>query len=139
MVVSLSCLVSCGSDPLDSCLKETDGTLDCSFAEFNNVDLSGRDLRNVDLFGTLHGTDLSQANLSGVDLSFNYLKDTDFSGANLEGVDFSESILEWVDFSGANLYGTDFSTWEFTGAKADDETVWPEGVDPEAAGVIFED
>jgi hypothetical protein len=27
---------------------------------------------------------------------------------------------------------------EGTGAKADDETVWPEGFDPIAAGVTFE-
>jgi len=98
-VVSLSCLVSCGSDLLDSCLKETDGTLDCSFAEFNNVDLSGRDLRNVD---------------------------------------FSNADLEQADLTGADLSWTDFHWLEGTGAKADDGTVWPEGFDPVAAGVIFE-
>ena len=159
----LLCLPSCGSDPLDRCREDPDGTFDCYESDLDNVDLSSRDLRDVDVFGSLHGADLSQANLSGVDLSFMYLRDTDFSGADLEGVDFSESILERVDFSGANLsganfyaahgvgqnftgadlsgtnlYGTDWSTWDFEGARADSETVWPDGFDPVAAGVIFE-
>jgi hypothetical protein len=35
---------------------------------------------------------------------------------------------------GACLFGTDL-----TGAVADEVTRWPEGFDPEAAGVAFED
>ena len=117
MAVSLSCLVSCGSDPLDSCDEETDGTLDCSFAEFNNVDLSGRDLRNVDL----SNADLEQANLTGADLSW-----TGLSG----GRGWRPSLY------GANLAGADLSGTDLRGAVADEDTIWPEGFDPEAAGVF---
>ena len=103
MVVSLSCLVSCGSDLLDSCLKETDGTLDCSFAEFNNVDLSGRDLQNVDL-----------------------------SNADLRHADLSDANLTRANFMDANLAGANLA-----GATANENTIWPDGFDPEAAGVVF--
>ena len=37
------------------------------------------------------------------------------------------------DLVGATLYGANLY-----GATADKTTVWPEGFDPEAAGVIFE-
>jgi len=109
-------------------------------------------------------TRLTGATLASADLSFMYLRVTDFSGANLEGADFSESILNSVsysganlrmanmfaahgldvdftgaDLSGANLFGTDHSTWVFTGAKADTSTIWPDGFNPEAAGVVFRD
>ena len=153
VAVSLICLVSCGSDPLDSCREDSDGTIYCQGVNLSNVDLSGRDLRNVNWSRPDHHfgfTDFSKANLSGADFSDKYLRRTDFSGANLEGADFSGSILEWVDFTGANLSGTNFehahghsldftganlsgadfcvtdwSTWDFTGVMADAETKWP--------------
>jgi len=46
------------------------------------------------------------------------------SGANLRGVNLTGAIL-----TGADL----------TGAQADEDTQWPMGFDPVAAGVIFED
>ena len=49
---------------------------------------------------------------------------TDFSKTNLERANLSRTVL-----SGADL----------TEAMADDYTKWPEGFDPVAAGVIFED
>ena len=39
---------------------------------------------------------------------------------------------------GADLRDTVLTRVNLTGAKADDETVWPDGFDPGAAGVIFE-
>jgi hypothetical protein len=44
-------------------------------------------------------------------------------GANLEGAD-----LKRANLTGAGLVG----------AETDRDTVWPEGFDPKAAGVIFE-
>ena len=68
----------------------------------------GADLRRADLFGAdLEGADLSGANLYEADLN---------------GSDLGEALL-----SGANLIG----------ARANKNTVWPEGFDPVAAGVIF--
>ena len=180
----LSGLVSCGTDPLDNCVEEADGTLDCSQLNLSHVDLSDRNLTDInfsyadlsesDLRGAvLIGADMKGASLGGVvltgavlvgaDLSHAYLWEVDLLGSNLERVDLSESMLDRSNFSranlrkanlyaahgpkvrfaeanlsGANFYGTDFSTWDFTGAKADDETVWPDDFDPVAAGVIFE-
>ena len=51
------------------------------------------------------------------------------AGADLRGANFEEAKLGGADLSGANL----------AGARADKDTVWPEGFDPEAAGVTFED
>ena len=50
-------------------------------------------------------------------------------GANLEGAD-----LVGANLSGANLRGVNLDM-----AKADEDTTWPEGFDPVAAGVVFED
>ena len=44
-----------------------------------------------------------------------------------------------ADLSGAGLSGADLSGTDLSGTTADEITIWPEGFDPEAAGVIFED
>jgi uncharacterized protein YjbI with pentapeptide repeats len=41
--------------------------------------------------------------------------------------------LEGAHLSGANLEGANLS-----GAKAHSKAIWPEGFDPEAAGVVFD-
>ena len=38
----------------------------------------------------------------------------------------------------ANLTGANLGGASLEGAKADETTIWPEGFDPVAAGVIFE-
>ncbi|MED6327570.1 MAG: hypothetical protein VYD46_00960 [Actinomycetota bacterium] len=38
---------------------------------------------------------------------------------------------------GANLVGADLEGAYLTSALADEDTIWPEGFDPVAAGVIF--
>ncbi len=48
-------------------------------------------------------------------------------GANLTGARLIEANLKGAVLDKANL----------TGAGANDETAWPEGYDPVAAGVIF--
>ncbi len=59
-------------------------------------------------------------------------------GANLEGAN-----LKGANLKGANLLAADLTGAYLTGArleeaKADKDTIWPEGFDPVAAGVIFE-
>ena len=39
---------------------------------------------------------------------------------------------------GANLYGANLGGVDLKGAKANEDTTWPDGFDPVAAGVIFE-
>ena len=79
----------------------------------------GADLRRADLFGA----DLEGVDLSGADLNEANLYEADLSGADLSGADLGGALL-----SGVNLIG----------ARANKNTVWPEGFDPVAAGVIFD-
>ena len=57
----------------------------------------------------------------------------DFQGADLQGANLYEA-----DLSGADLGGTLLSGVNLIGARANKNTTWPEGLDPKAAGVIFE-
>jgi uncharacterized protein YjbI with pentapeptide repeats len=71
---------------------------------------------------------LEGANLIAADVSW-----TRLSGANLSGADLSGANLKGAKLSGANLEGANL-----TGAKAIEATTWPDGFDPEAAGVVFD-
>ncbi len=46
--------------------------------------------------------------------------------------------LEWARLTGVNLTGANLTGANLTQATADKDTIWPEGFDPVAAGVIFE-
>ena len=59
--------------------------------------------------------------------------------ANLEGANLAGAELEEASLRGANLQGAYLTRANLTRAKADVDTVWPEGFDPEAARVTFED
>ncbi len=79
------------------------------------------------------GTNLSVADLTDVDLSW----------ANLSRANLFEAVLSGADLTAANLSGADLEGANLTGANleravADKYTIWPEGFDPVAAGVIFE-
>ena len=43
----------------------------------------------------------------------------------------------WVK-AGANLTGADLTELDLKGVIANEDTIWPEGFDPVAAGVIFD-
>ena len=55
-------------------------------------------------------------------------------GADLSGVDFRQANLSGADLTGADLEGVNLEL-----LLTNEDTVWPEGFDPVAAGVIFED
>jgi len=63
------------------------------------------------------------------------LSEADLSGANLSGANLLYAKLSGADLSGANLRHPQAVKW----ARADEDTRWPEGFDPKAAGVIFEE
>ena len=75
------------------------------------------------------GADLTGANLEGADLTGAKLVHVDLHSANLIGANLSGANLIRANAEGANLEGT----------RANKDTWWPKGFDPEAAGVIFED
>ena len=103
-------------------------------ADLQGADLSGADLQGAWLQGAnLQRANLSGANLFGADLTRANLKGADLKGANLSGVLGLWAIL-WVVSPGAvRLEGPNFER-----AFADEDTAWPEGFDPVAAGVIFD-
>ncbi len=74
----------------------------------------------------------------GADLTRAKLGRTNLSGADLQGADLKGADLSSASLPKADLSWTDFHWLEDTGAFADEDTVWPEGFDPKAAGVIFD-
>jgi uncharacterized protein YjbI with pentapeptide repeats len=67
----------------------------------------------------------------------------DLKGATLRKADFTGAHLYWVnltgaDLTGAGLLGADLSGVSLERVKADEDTIWPAGFDPVAAGVIFD-
>ena len=98
--------------------------------DLTRANLAGAHLNGANLKGAraneanLVGAKLEGANLSGV-----WLINSNLRGANLYGADLREANLRGADLTGANLER----------AVADGRTVWPDGFDPVAAGVILED
>jgi uncharacterized protein YjbI with pentapeptide repeats len=82
-------------------------------AEWLTVDLSGTDLRN--------------GNMSRGSLWHARLADANLTGANLR-----EADLRGADFTGATLFDADF-----TAARADETTWWPEDFTPSERGIIL--
>ncbi len=60
-------------------------------------------------------------------------------GANLAEANLLMADLTGVDLRGANLEGANLGGVFLYRAKANQDTRWPDGFDPVAAGVIFED
>ncbi len=77
---------------------------DCLSAQLSERDMSGLDLSN---------TVFDKANLSGTDLSKSDLRGSSFVGTNLAGADLTGALIDGVDLQLANL----------TGAKMPDGTI----------------
>ena len=100
------------------------------------ADLSGANLIEANLSGAdLSGTDLIEANLSGANLRGANLARACLRGANLKGANLEGAYLRGADLQEANLTGANLEGANLEGAKANEDTTWPEGFDPEAAGV----
>ena len=81
-------------------------------------DLSGRDLRNLDLHGiTLSGADLNHADLRGANLSDATLNGVDLSHANLDGANLSGARLTGADIQGATFRGAHLEGVRLTGTS----------------------
>lgn len=117
-------------------------------AHLRGADLRGAILDRADL----HEADLSEANLRGAGLRHAYLLDADLGGAGLYVADLQGSNLRRADLSDtdlrfANLRSSDLSETRFDpdhppkleGARANGETIWPEGLNPAEVGVRIVD
>jgi len=84
-------------------LNEEDGSrADLSDEDLSYVDLTGKNLSGANLkFADLYGADLKDTNLSGADLTGADLTGANLNGADLTGAELSHSILNNADLSGA--------------------------------------
>ena len=103
-----------------------------------DANLKGADLRGADLYfsilyrADLSGADLRDANLCGVDLKESMLKGADLRNANL-GLN---KIGGPAQLQGACLLGAQLSGAILTGAKYDARTIFPDGFNPQLAGML---
>ena len=89
-------------DPLEVVRKSVSPKL--KYAKFDNVNLSDSDLSILDLsHSQIMDSDLTNVSLKHSDLSFSSIINSDLSGANLEGANLEGVILDNVIFAGANL------------------------------------
>ena len=78
------------------------------------------------------GESLKQANLREANLT-----SANLSSANLSEADLFEADLTAADLIGANLSGADLSFAVLSGARYSSDTKFPEGFDPEEAGMML--
>ena len=116
-------------------------------ADLTDANLRDADLRDADLWGAnlrdadLRDANLRDANLRGAYLTGAYLTRTDLTDANLTDANLRDANLRGAYLGGANLGGANLGAanlraadlWD---ASANRLTVWPDGFDPKAAGVI---
>ena len=90
-----------------------------------DADLSGVDLR----WNYLQEVDLARANLQGANLAGANLRNANLQGADLRGADLSKVNLEEVDLRGADMTGVqNLILGQITVAIYDKETKFPEGI-----------
>ena len=104
-------------------------------------DLHGKDLFNADLCrADLSGATLSRARLAGADLERANLSRANLSEASLVETGVPEEEFSRAEAAVRYLFiktvgGGTVVVARLDGAFADKDTIWPEGFDPEAAGV----
>jgi uncharacterized protein YjbI with pentapeptide repeats len=113
-----------------------------SGATFNQCDLSTSDLRGAQLGDStsFHQVLMNNANLEGLDLMGADFEKVNLRGANLRNTKNFGTVSK-TTFDGADLRGADLSSIPtplvevtFKEAIYDENTRFPEGVDPAAAG-----
>ena len=105
-----------------------------------DADLTNATLTEARPFGAdFTGTDLVAADLSGAIFERAVLRGTDLSNARLVGTILKRAVLSGTVLFGADLTDADLSESSIHWPFADQETLWPEGFDPEAAGIVVQD
>lgn len=120
-----------------------------SYALLYHAKLDNADLRGANLsFARMRRASLSKANLDTANLKKAYLEHADLSSANLSEADLSGAKLNYANLSnsdlrGANLRGVSIIDTDFTNAiySVSDEhkTIFPDGFDPSAHGMILKE
>jgi uncharacterized protein YjbI with pentapeptide repeats len=114
---------------------------DLTGTSFPDADLTEADLRETTLKGYCSYTNFSKANFEGITLQFGY--GCKYRGANLKKCKISGQGDHNMDGSGADLRGanlravTTLSLARWKGALYDEDTAFPDGFDPAAAGMVL--
>lgn len=110
-------------------------------AVFSDANLSGVNLENSDLYWAIFfRANLSEANLKGAVLRGCDMKLAKLTKADLRGADLSQDNLGGsTQLQGADLSGCLIAGAKFELAAFDTKTILPEGMDPQAHGMIFVD
>jgi len=124
------------------------------------INLTHTDLRRADLFGaklervSLMGVQLEGSVLAGMQLRGALLRNTVLHRARLSHIQLQDAILRDVQLEcavlrdvqlqgatlkGVQLQGAILNDVQLEGARCDADTVWPEGFDWRAAGVLLEE
>lgn len=116
------------ADLTDSRLEEAD----LSGASLIGSIMIRADCHHANLCGAiLNGVQLQEANLSRADLS-----QADLNWANLTGADLSHADCRGVHLGWSILKDAKLTGCDLTGAVYNDQTQWPDGFDPAAAGCV---
>ena len=100
------------------------------------VNLSDLYLGCANLYSAdLYSADLHYANLTGAYLYYADLFGADLTDANLFGADLTDANLNGANLTGANYWET--AIW--AGATYNNSTIFPEGMNPEKVGMIYDD
>jgi uncharacterized protein YjbI with pentapeptide repeats len=109
------------------------------------ADLQAAGLRGADLVGAvlvganLQGALLESADMTNAVLAMANLQRAILWLANLHGADLQEADLRGAHLRGAHLRGALLDRVQLQGAECDANTVWPDGFDWKAAGVMLRD
>jgi uncharacterized protein YjbI with pentapeptide repeats len=113
---------------------------DLDSSSFASADATGADLHGSKGLLMISSSHFDKANMEGITMMAH---DTTFRGTNLKGAKLNGYIYN-CDFSGADLRGanmrqmvvnTDSNRWK--GVIYNDDTAWPDGFDPVAAGAVM--
>jgi uncharacterized protein YjbI with pentapeptide repeats len=114
---------------------------DIKWATFHHADLTEADLRETTGLAHFSDANLSKSNMEG--LTFQLAFACKYRGANLKQCKISGQGDQNMDGSGADLRGanlravTTLALARWKGAIYDEDTAFPDGFDPAAAGMVL--
>jgi uncharacterized protein YjbI with pentapeptide repeats len=122
------------------------GTIDFESADLESfvipalTTLRGRSFRNATMYwAMMAGADLSGCNFEGTDLRGANLRDALLIGANLTRANLGvDNLCGGTSLQGANLTSAVLDGANLSGAKFDARTIFPDGFDPRAAGMVVD-
>lgn len=104
--------------------------VDLSDSELSNANLAEAYIVKADLRrASLKGADLAGAKLIGTDLRDSDVRGTRFRGIDTHALTIGEAVRGRVN--------AEFTNVNLSGAKYDEETIWPDGFDPKKYGAVL--